>query len=148
MHVYYPGQSATNGMDKIDDKYVSRFSRWQFTQAQIESEKDRICMLVRPSMLPDLREMTQLCFGQLVFSMYHGYRITPDQKQFEQLMQSRGTMIVPLHTCGHARARDLQSVIDGLQPQRIVTIHDPLPGKFKATHEHGLTAQDGVSVTI
>lgn len=148
MHVFFPRRLTKQTVEETGEEDARQFSRWHISRAQILEQADRICMLVRPSMLPDLRKMTGLRFGQLVYSMHQGYRETQAQKRLEHLMRSRGTMIVPLHTNGHTRIRDLQQVIDGLQPKCVVPVHGLYPERLSKMHGNVRIVQDGVEVML
>ncbi len=129
MHVFSPRrvQSRDDSLEIVDE--FRRFSRWRVSRPQVQAMADRVCMLVRPSMLTDLRKMPGLKYGQLVYSMPQRYRETPAQKRLEHLMLARGTTIVPLHTGGHARMSDLEKLIHDLEPKTVRLIGD-IPGKL------------------
>ncbi|MCL2147013.1 MAG: hypothetical protein FWH52_04305 [Synergistaceae bacterium] len=53
-----------------------------------------------------------------------------------------------LHTSGHARVSDIQRLIDGLQPKRIVPIHTMQPDAFLSYSDKVTLQTDGVMFEI
>lgn len=109
---------------------------------------DRICMLVRPSQLTDLRKMPALRGGQLVFSMPAAYRATAAQKRLEHLMLARGTTIVPLHSIGHTRIDDLNRLLARLAPREVRLVHELQPALQKQLKSPVQVLRDQETVEI
>ena len=86
-------------------------------------------MLVRPSMQKDL-ERCNFSNGTFFYSMWQGYRDSMYQQRFENWLDAHGMSKVFLHTSGHAKISDIQRMIDGLEPKKIIPIHTMMPNAF------------------
>lgn len=131
MHVFGPRPGTPDQQAAAGREHRHRFSRWHVSRPQVMSMADRVCMLVRPSLLTDLRKMPALRGGQLIYSMPASFRATASQKRLEHLMLVRGTTIVPLHTSGHARIIDLNQLVERLAPKNFRLVHELQPALQK-----------------
>ena len=141
--VYEP-MLLTQRMNKlIGKKYTKRFRAYRMTRKAIIENQNEIVMLVRPSMLPDLKSM-KLKNGVLIYSQWQMYREKPYQIKLEEYLKSRGFSDCYLHTSGHAFEEDLKKVIKGLSPKEIVPIHTFHPEAFFQLYDHVVLRQDSI----
>lgn len=148
MKVFYPWRLTQRIFDEIGEEYARRFSQWHISKTQLAQEKARICMMVRPSMIPDLQKVTEPMGGQFVYSMWQGYRNTSAQQRLEHLMLEHGTTLLHVHSSGHARVSDLQRAIDALRPKRLIPVHGFFPESFKSMCSAAEVHQDGVEFVV
>jgi len=122
--------ALTKKMEKFLGKNnTKRFRLFGISGKTIAMKQEKIVMLVRPSMLPDLKLMG-LKNGALIYSHWQVYREKPYQLRLEKYLKTRGFSDCYLHTSGHAFEEDIKKVITGLSPKRIVPIHTFCPEAF------------------
>lgn len=96
--------------------------------------KQKFVMCVRPSMQSYLEKLSkEISFdgGILFYSMWDGYKGKEDIAAFLQFMQKKGVRIIDLHTSGHADAKTIQALIDGVDPTYIIPVHTENAGWFQ-----------------
>ncbi|HYE69066.1 MAG TPA: MBL fold metallo-hydrolase [Anaerovoracaceae bacterium] len=143
IRVFYP-MLLTKKMEKLlGKKYSKRFRAYGISGKGIHRKQKEIVMLVRPSMLADLKLM-RLKNGTLIFSQWQVYRDKPYQLRLEEYLKSRGFTDCYLHTSGHAFEEDINKVIKGLSPKEIVPIHSFCPEEFAKLHKNVTLRQDGI----
>jgi ribonuclease J len=59
--------------------------------------------------------------------MWQGYRDSTYQQDFEKSLKRKGFTLVALHTSGHATPSDIDKLIAGLNPKKIIPIHTMMP---------------------
>lgn len=122
---------------------IKRFPLCRITEKSIGRRQKEIVMLVRPSMLADLKRM-KLQDGTLIYSMWQAYRDKPYQIRLEEYLKNRGFSDCYLHTSGHAFQEEIKKVIKGLSPKEIVPIHTFCPEAFIQFHKNVTLRQDGI----
>ncbi|MEL7655815.1 MAG: MBL fold metallo-hydrolase RNA specificity domain-containing protein, partial [Bacillota bacterium] len=138
----------SNKMGKLlGKKSVKSFRAYRITGKMIGKKQNQVVMLIRPSMLPELKGM-RLKPGVLIFSMWQVYRQKSYQIRLEEYLRSRGFSDCYLHTSGHAFEEDIRKLITGLSPKEIVPIHTICPEAFFKFHHEVALQKDGVSFTI
>lgn len=143
VRVFYPVM-LTRKMEKLlGGKYASRFRLYRISKKMIGKKQNRIVMMVRPSMLADIKPM-KLQGGSFVYSLWQAYRDKPYQVRFENYLKSIGLKDRYLHTSGHAFEKTIKKVIEGLSPKEIVPIHTFCPETFYEFSQNVSIMQDGV----
>ena len=138
----------TRKMEKLlGKKYAKQFQVYGISEKTISRKQKQIVMLVRPSMLPDLKLM-KLKPGALIYSMWQTYRQKPYQVRLEVYLKSRGFSDCYLHTSGHAFEEDIKKLITGLSPKEIVPIHTFCPEAFFTFYQNVTLQQDGVPFSL
>jgi ribonuclease J len=139
----YPYRITRKISDEIGDVYAKRFTPYRLSEEIIRDEQNNIFMLVRPSMLNDLKKCN-LKNGLFIYSLWKGYRSGDYQKRFEDFLRKQGFTISPqIHTSGHATLADIQRLIKGLNPKRIVPIHSMNPHLLKEFSDKVEVMEDG-----
>ena len=143
IRVYAP-LTLTKKMDHVlGPKYGKRFKTCRISRWMIRRKQNRIVMLIRPAMLPDLK-MMGLKNGILVYSMWQAYRNKPYQVKLENYLKSKDFSDRYLHTSGHAFKPAIKKVIKGLSPKEIVPIHTFEPEVFFEFSKRVTLRDDGV----
>lgn len=138
----------SNKMKKLlGKKSVKGFRAYRISGKMIGKKQKQLVMLIRPSMLPELKLM-KLEPGTLIYSMWQVYREKPYQIRLEDYLRSRGFSDCYLHTSGHAFEDDIKKIITGLSPKEIVPIHTFCPEAFFKIHHEVALQKDGVPFTI
>jgi len=147
MKVFYPYRLTQKVFNEIGAEYAKRFSAYHMPKDQLNARQNEIVMLVRPSMKKDL-ERCNLSGGVFIYSMWKGYRDSDYQQSFERWLAEQGFNFIYKHTSGHAKVSDIQKLIDGLNPKRIVPIHTMSPEAFLGYSDKVDLQQDGVPFQI
>ena len=95
--------------------------------------KSKFVMCVRSSMLGYLKSLNKLMDfdnGLLVYSMWNGYKVKAEMKEFISECEAMGLRIIDLHTSGHADHKTISALIDRLKPTEIIPIHTENPDWF------------------
>jgi len=106
-----------------NEKIMYQFKKFKITKEEISKQADNIVMLVRPSMKKDLEAINNLHNGNLIYSMWEGYLKTKYTNQFIEYLKSLNFSIYNIHTSGHADIKDLQKMVNAINPKNIVPIH-------------------------
>lgn len=145
--VFYPLFLTDKVFKVIGNEYAYRFSEFRISRSQLENEQSNVMMIVRPNMLIDIRRCGFIG-GLLYYSMWRGYRDDKKQIKFESEIKSLMFEIKLLHTSGHASIPDIQRLITGLNPQKIIPIHTMLPQEFIGISDKTDLKEDGVEFEI
>ncbi|MCL1817412.1 MAG: AAA family ATPase, partial [Spirochaetaceae bacterium] len=90
---------------------------------EIDSRAGNVVMTVRPSMMQDLRRISDISGGTLIYSMWEGYRENDSTKRFLANLAQCGAEITTIHTSGHADYYTLQKMVDTVRPRHLIPIH-------------------------
>ena len=123
------------------------FGICSISREMIRLRQKQIVMLIRPSMLPELKRI-KLEGGTLIYSQWQVYREKPRQVSLEEYLKSRGFSDCYLHTSGHAFEEDIKKVITGLSPKEIVPIHTFCPEAFYQFHNNVTLRHDGIPFAL
>lgn len=143
IRVFYPVILTKRLENLLGKKYAKRFRTYAITGKEIGRKQNELVMLVRPSMLVDLKLMG-LKNGVLIYSMWQANREKPYQVRLEKYLRSRGFADCYLHTSGHAFEEDIKKIIKGLSPKEIVPIHTFCRSAFFQFHQKITLQQDGI----
>lgn len=86
----------------------------------------RFTMLVRPTMSDYIKKLyctAHMCGATLIYSMWNGYKETPQMKDFLDDMRALGVNIIDLHTSGHASSEDIELLKRTVNPAETVCVH-------------------------
>ena len=145
--VFFPYRITQRVFNEIGREYAKRFSAYHIPKEKLASMQNDVVMLVRPSMQKDL-ERCNLSGGTFFYSMWQGYRDSAYQQIFENWLDTKGFSKVFLHTSGHAKVSDIQRLIDGLEPKKIIPIHTMRPSAFLDYSDKVELKSDGIVFEI
>ena len=115
---YLTGKLLKSGYDDM----VRPFGVFKAKREFINKNPSRYVMIVRPSLLSDLKKMNIDC-GNLIYSLWEGYKQKPDTKNFIDSLLARNMKLIDLHTSGHADVQTLKEFADAIKPGYIIPIH-------------------------
>lgn len=101
---------------------ANKFSKAKITKDEISQNPSDYVVLVRPSMKTDLEKIIA-SNGNLIYSMWEGYKEQTTTHQFIDWLKSRNFTIHDIHTSGHADIDTLKEFADTLAPKSIIPIH-------------------------
>lgn len=113
---YNKGHFRYNLFNKYGAKKISK--------AQIVNSKFVMC--VRSSMLNYIKSLSgKMSFegGLLIYSFWDGYRKQKETDVFLKGCENLGLRIETLHTSGHADAGTIKTLIEHLNPTKIIPVH-------------------------
>lgn len=140
--VFYPYRLTQKIFDEIGAKYAKRFSAFRISKQSLNERQNNIIMSVRPSMQRDI-EKCYLLKGLFIYSMWQGYRESEYQQRFEEYLKQVGFEHRSIHTSGHSSVSDLEKVIIGLDPKKVVPIHTMVPNAFTIISNRTELKEDG-----
>jgi ribonuclease J len=126
-----------------------QFTNYKITKEEISEQREKIVMIVRPSMQKDLGKIIDIEGGNLIYSMWEGYLQKSGTKKFVNYLINRNFTLHKIHTSGHADTETLKQLVEAIQPKNIVPIHtfsaEEYPGIFSIPI---LQIEDGETISI
>ncbi|MDA3871771.1 MAG: MBL fold metallo-hydrolase [Candidatus Marinimicrobia bacterium] len=123
LKVIYPKYLSDKLNKEGNIKILHEFVNSKITKKQISEQSENIVMLVRPSMKFDLMHIDNIDGGNLIYSMWLGYKKKYNTKRFLDYLESRNFTIYDIHTSGHADVETLKKFANAIKPKNIVPIH-------------------------
>jgi len=87
-------------------------------------------MMVRPSMLKDLRAIKNIEEATFIYSLWEGYLPDDAMQKMMRFIKKKNMKFYQVHTSGHAGIATLKKVVKKLKPGRIIPIHTFHPDKY------------------
>lgn len=140
--VFYPYKLTQKIFNDIGEEYAKRFSAFHISKQNLDKKQSKIVMSVRPSMQRDL-EKSGLREGLCIYSMWKGYRDSEYQQSFEEYLGRTGFELKAIHTSGHASVSDIEKVIIGLDPKKVIPIHTMVPNALDGISNKTEVKEDG-----
>ncbi|MCK8818143.1 MBL fold metallo-hydrolase [Natroniella sulfidigena] len=140
LKVFYPYYLTKRSFKEGNQELMYKFSSYKLSRKDIVEKRNKIMMLVRSSMLSDLRVIDQLegsnnlKKANFVYSMWDGYLEEDSMLEMSDFIAEREIKFHIIHTSGHASGATLQRVVDKLQPKEVVPIHTM---NFESYHRLG-----------
>jgi ribonuclease J len=122
LKVLFPYRLTTNLFKRGYGSVARKFSKQKISKDEISENPSNYVVLVRPSMIIDL-ERINAASGNLIYSMWEGYKEKIETKQFLDWLKSKNFTICDIHTSGHADIDTLKEFADTLAPKSIIPIH-------------------------
>jgi ribonuclease J len=105
-------------------------------------------MLVRPSLMPEVRHLGSLQGSVLVYSLWEGYLTEERGRQFIEWLEGEGVVIHHAHTSGHANLKALVEVVARLEPGMVVPVHTKAADKYARWFTNVRIVGDGECVEL
>jgi len=120
--VLFPYRLTTSLFRRGYGKMARKFSKYKIKRDEIIKNPSDHVVIVRPSMRIDLEKIIA-SKGNLVYSMWEGYKKQPETKVFINWLKNNNFTIHDIHTSGHADIDALKELADTLAPKAILPIH-------------------------
>ncbi|MDR3584803.1 MAG: MBL fold metallo-hydrolase [Desulfosporosinus sp.] len=148
VRVFYP-YHLTQRMFKETggEKLMKQFSSYLISRKELGERKD-YCMLIRDSMLSDLKHISNLNGMGMIYSMWSGYKNTQSVQRLLNFAKMKDIEVINLHTSGHASIKALQTIAESCVPKRIIPIHTERPNLFVDNFDNVFIANDEIAITI
>jgi ribonuclease J len=122
LRVFYPEYLLQKLIKLGNNSLIEKYSKASIRISEISNKPSGYVMLVRPSMKIDL-EKINLMYGNLLYSMWNGYKEQPFTKEFINRLVSKNLNTIDIHTSGHASVNTLKKFANALNPSKIIPIH-------------------------
>ncbi|MDP2854511.1 MAG: MBL fold metallo-hydrolase [Smithellaceae bacterium] len=122
LKVLYPYRLTTSLFKRGYGAMAIKFSKHKISKDYISEDPSNYVVLVRPSMIIDLEKIIA-DNGNLIYSMWEGYKEQAETQQFIDWLKSKNFTIYDIHTSGHADTDTLKEFADTLAPKSIIPIH-------------------------
>jgi len=122
LKVFFPYRLTTNLFKRRYGKMATKFSKHKISKDEISENPSNYVVIVRPSMMIDL-EKINANDGNLIYSMWEGYKEQKETQQFIEWLKSKNFTIHDIHTSGHADIDTLKEFANTLAPKSILPIH-------------------------
>lgn len=120
--VLFPNRITTGLFKRGLGELANKFAKSKITKDEISKNPSDFVVIVRPSMKNDLDKITT-DKGNLIYSMWEGYKEQSSTKDFLDWLTSRNFAIIDIHTSGHADIETLKEFADSINPKTIIPIH-------------------------
>jgi ribonuclease J len=122
MGVFFYKSTTTKLMTGGYDKMVYKYTSKKINKVDIINKPSDYVLLVRSSMIRDLKSMN-IKDGNLIYSMWSGYKDQPKTKEFIDLFLDHNFKLIDMHTSGHADVETLKEYAEAINPKMIIPIH-------------------------
>jgi hypothetical protein len=131
LKVFFPYSLCEIIPDSKKQHLMYDYKNYKITAAQITADADKIVMIVRAAFKSSFEHMTRLNAGNVIFSLWNGYRKDKKINDFISLLLGRGLNLISLHTSGHADIPTLKKLEKALSHKHLVPIHTDVADKYK-----------------
>ncbi len=107
-----------------------KYKSYKITKQEISDRSGEIMMMVRPSMLKDLRSIENIEGATFIYSLWEGYLPDDAMQKMIRFIKKKKMKFYQVHTSGHAEIDTLKKVVKKLKPGRIIPIHTFHPDKY------------------
>jgi len=119
--VFFPSAQRFREEDK--KRLLYPFTDYKITKDTIGNQYNKVVMLVRPSMIKDLKDIKNLDYGTFIYSLWDGYKKDKSTKKLLDFIENKNMIEQQIHTSGHADINTLKKMVRSLKPKYIVPIH-------------------------
>jgi ribonuclease J len=107
-----------------------RYKSYKITRKEISDRSGEIMMMVRLSMLKDLKSIENIEGATFIYSLWEGYLPDDAMQKKMRFIKKKNMKFYQVHTSGHAEIDTLKKVVKKLKPGKIVPIHTFHPDKY------------------
>ena len=141
MGVYFYSKPTSKLMEDGYEKMVYKYKRKKIKKEAIINNPSDYVLLVRSSMIIDLKSMN-VKDGNLIYSMWSGYKDQPKTKEFIDLFISNNFNVIDIHTSGHADIETLKEYTNAINPKMIIPIHTNNKKEYKSIFDQTVLELD------
>ncbi|OFW54325.1 MAG: hypothetical protein A2163_05735 [Actinobacteria bacterium RBG_13_35_12] len=100
-----------------------KYKSYKITKQEISDRSGEIIMMVRPSMLKDLKSIKNIEGATFIYSLWEGYLPDDAMQKMIRFIKKKKMKFFQVHTSGHAEMDTLKKVVKKLKPGKIIPIH-------------------------
>lgn len=142
IRVFYPTRLSQKTAREGHRDLMLKFGKYKITKQEINEKGKDIMMLVRSSMLNDLRYI-DVKNGLFIYSMWEGYLKEKSMQPMLDFIKDNKMQFKSMHTSGHAFVSTLHKVIDIINPKVTIPIHSFYPEEYKQISSNIKILTDG-----
>jgi ribonuclease J len=143
IRVFFPTLLCQRLKNHGHEKLFYKFKKYKITKDEISHKRSQIMMLVRASMLINLRGIDNLEGATFIYSMWKGYLGYESNKELLDFIKSKEMEFHHIHTSGHASIQTLEKVVKKLKPKNTIPIHTFHPDQYKIFGDNVKLIADG-----
>ena len=147
IRVIYPVWLTKKMFDQGYSHQMYQFSHYKIKREEL-GEIKKYCILLRPSMLTDLRHINNLEGAEMIYSQWSGYKNQKKIKAVLDFADLKKIRLTDLHTSGHASAQTLKSFIQQCKPRVVLPIHTENPTGLLGCSNCVYLPKDGEQIVI
>ncbi len=128
--VFYPywlTQRLFNEENK--SSLANKFSKYKLEKSELKHRND-LCILVRESMLSDIKKNMNYSESSVIYSKWEGYKTDEKVESFLNFFRKNNCVIESIHTSGHADTNTIKDFIKHSNPKKIIPVHTETPKKY------------------
>jgi len=130
IRVFYPFR-LSNYIASKDEELLYKFTKYKITNEEIAKNPSKVMLLVRPTMLSDLKKINAFDDASYIYSLWKGYQKEDRVKKMIDYIKDKNIEKYYLHTSGHASKNTLEKLVNKIKPKKTVPIHTFYPEQYK-----------------
>ena len=130
--VFFSSYASNKIVKELGKQELYNFQPYKITKDEIDTNFSNIVMIVRPSLMVHLKGLKNIDNGNLIYSLWEGYKDRGSTKIFiEYLLNDRKFTYHYIHTSGHADLDTLKDLVNGINPKKLIPIHTFKKDEYK-----------------
>ena len=130
IRVFFPYWLCRRITQQGEQELMYRYKSYKITKKEISDRSGKIMIMVRPSMLKDLKSIKNMEGATFIHSLWEGYLQDDSMQKMMRFIKKKNMKFYQIHTSGHAEIATLKKVVKKLKPGKIVPIHTFRPDKY------------------
>jgi len=130
IRVFFPYWLCKRITQQGREELMYRYRSYKITKKEISDRSGEIIMMVRPSMLKDLKSIKNIEGATFIYSLWEGYLQDDSMQKMMRFIKKKNMNFYQVHTSGHAEIDILKKVVKELKPGKIIPIHTFHPDKY------------------
>jgi len=146
--VYYPYKLCKKVTNNNSAELLYYFKKYKITKEEIGEKRDKLFMLVRPSVQKELELINQLNGSVLIYSLWEGYLESSYVDDFMKWLTEKDVIIKRIHSSGHADYDTLKELVNTIKPKALIPIHTIASEKYSDLYSNVKLCMDGQKLSI
>ncbi len=150
IRVFYPRRLCQK-LERIGKKeLMTRFRNFRISREELNKNINKTLMVVRSSMLSDLKRLKGIEGSTLIYSMSRIYLEGDSMKEFTDFIKNKKMKMAYAHTSGHAPVEALKKVVAVIKPKKVIPIHTFKPEMYAEAFKDVtvMKVRDGQSIEV
>ena len=130
--VFFSSYASNRMVKELGKQELYNFQPYKITKDEIDKNYKNIVMIVRPSLMAHLKGLKNIDNGNLIYSLWEGYKTKGSTKTFiDYLIINRNFNYHYIHSSGHADLNTLKDLVNGINPKKLIPIHTFKKDEYK-----------------
>jgi ribonuclease J len=131
IRVFFPCHLQKKMEEYNRNDIIDRFKQYEISKEEIDEKANAVVMTVRPSMDYEIKSFRNLSGGNIIYSMWEGYKENNYTERFLSFLAKRGMILKTIHTSGHADYPTQKKLLDAVQPKKLIPIHTAAADQYQ-----------------